>query len=157
MSLIGILVYWCVHTATSCHLLKLVLLCPHCTMSLVEKGTRYHHIFMVTSCHLLRLELLHLYCTVWPVEIGTVTTIWQHLVTCWDRCFCVYIIQCGLLRLVLSCPYGNILSPVETSTIMPILQYLAIIYSDWYHHIHSTSWMHSKVQLYTYSCATKHY
>ena len=118
----------------------------------------YCHIHMVTSCHLLRLVLLHLYCTVWPVEIGTVTSIWQHLVTCWDwYCHIHMAKSCHLLRLVLSHPYGNILSPVETGTIMSILQYLAITYSDWYHHVHSASWMHSKVQLCTYSCATKHY
>ena len=107
MSLIEILVNWCVHTAISRHLLKLVPLCPHCTMS--------------------------------PVEKGTITSLWQHLYTCWDWIFCVYTAQCGLLKPVALCPLCT-MSPVETGTIMSILQYLAITCSDWYHHVHSASW-----------------
>ena len=108
MSFIGILFYWCVHTATSCHLLKLVLLCPHCTMS--------------------------------PVGKDTITSLWQHLVSCWVWNFCICTAQCGLLRLVLSHPYGKVWSPAETSTFVSILHSVACW--DWCCHVHMATSCH---------------
>ena len=71
-----------------------------------------------------------------PVETGTVTSIWQHLVTCWDwYCHIHMATSCHLLRLVLSHPYGKILSPVEIGIVTSIWQNLVTCW-DWYHHVH---------------------
>ena len=143
--------YCCVYIAT-CHLLRWVLL-------------------LQTAACLSPAQIVSMLQHIPHTEIGTVMSILLN-VTYWDigSLMCPYCnilspakagtimsTYCHLLRLVLSHPYGNILSPVETGTIMYILQYLAITCSDWYHHIHSACWMQSTVQLYTYSCATKHY
>ena len=82
---------------------------------------------MVTSCHLLRPVLLRLYCTVWSVEIGTVTSIWQHLVTCWDQYHHVHIAisRHHLFRLIPSPQYK--LNAQQSPTIYLQLYYKALL------------------------------
>jgi hypothetical protein len=136
MSLIEILIYWYAHTAISCHLLKLVPLCPHCTMSPVETGTFvstlhsvaccdwYCHIHKATSCHLLRLVALCPLCAMSAVETGTFTSI-LHSVVCWDwYCHVHMATSCHLLRLVL----------------LHLLH--SVVCWDWYCHIHKATSCH---------------